>query len=956
MESPSIPRSRGTAAALVAASLLVACLGPGDPGKPGATRSDRATARALGIPVDAVLDLRRERGLSNEDLLGMPRAKVEASLRKIRQPLPDSPDEWARWRLSFWMDEAGRIPENALLAARAEMEALASPETAGGLSAANWEELGPGNIGGRIRSVAIHPTSPDTMWVGSVSGGIWRTDDAGASWGPVDDCMGNLAVTSLVFSPGNPDWMLAGTGEGFFNGDAIRGAGIFESVDGGVTWAQLPSTANPSFHWVNRLAFSPDGAILLAATGTGIWRSVDGGTLWTHAFAGTGNARSLDVDFHPTNPALAVAHFADVEPGTSTSFTSGLRSTDGGATWNESSGLHVGSLYARVELAYHRGWTGAGNGCVYAFQALDGGTLLRSLDGGASYAAVSTVNVGSAGWYYDALWIDPTDTNAILADDVVIVGGLDLHRSADGGATFTKISQWYSWPTSAHADHHAIVEHPDFDGASNRRVFFGNDGGVWKTEDVYAVAPLSGWTSLVNGLAITQGYGASRSPISGTVILGTQDSGTVRGTPAAGPDGWTTMFGGDGGFCASDPADPSVHYGEYIRAQVHRSTDGGASATYVDGKHWNGSSYVWKPLPYRIPDAQSGAANFIAPILLDPNEPDRLFVGGASLWRTNDAKAPLTSTTGPAWTSIKPPTGGSSRVSAIAVAAGSPGVVWVGHNNGDVYATANGTAASPAWVRRDETAPSLPNRKVTRITVDAANALRALVTLGGFESDNLWETTDGGATWSAASGMPAVPLRDVEINPAHPDWLYVASELGVLISEDGGASWSISTDGPSLVSVDELFWSSGHLYAATHGRGVFRQTPFPASLQALGAGCLVGISGPAPPVLSAGIPLLGQGWSLSIASAPGPGTALVFASDPPAGPVSLPPSCTVFVDLATAILLVSFAVTPGGSGATILALPDLPAAGGFALTLQAAGVGPAGGLALSNGLLATFGY
>jgi hypothetical protein len=927
----------------------------GGPARPGA--SDEATARALGIPLEDVRDLRASKNLANADLLAMPPEVLDRTRRKMRGPRPDSPDEWARWRLSFWKDENGEIPPNALLAARAQIEALASLETAGGLSSGGWTALGPGNIGGRVRSVLPHPTDPDTLWAGSVSGGIWKTIDGGASWSVIDDFMGNLAVTSLLLVPSNPSILYAATGEGFFNGDAIQGAGIFRSTDGGVTWTQLPATANPSFSWVSRLALSPDESSLLAATGSGIWRSTDAGQSWSSAYTGA-NRRSLDVDFHPTIPSLAVAHFIDYDSGNSTWFTSGLRSTDGGASWTESTGLHVNSFYARVELAYHRGWTGAGNGCVYALQAEGGGTLKRSLDGGATYSVVSTVSQGSAGWYYDALWIDPTDLDASTADDVVIFGGLDLYRSTNGGASFAKISQWYSWPTSAHADHHAIVEAPGFDGTSNRTVYFGNDGGVWKTDDVYAVATLSGWVNLNNELAITQGYGGSRSPVSGAVILGTQDNGTLRYTPAGGGNAWTTTFGGDGGFCASDPSDPAFHYGEYVRAQLHRSSNGGSSAEYVDGKHWNGSAYVWKPPPYLIPDAQSGAANFIAPFVLDPNDPDRLLVGGASLWRTNDAKAATTPTTGPAYASIKPPISGGSRISAVAVAPGDSDVIWVGHNNGEVYSTSNGTAASPTWTQRDTASPPLPDRKVTRITIDPANSSRALVTFAGFASDNLWQTTNGGTTWTAAANMPAVPLRDVEINPAHPDWLYVGSELGVLISEDGGTAWSVSLDGPSLVSVDELFWSSGYLYAVTHGRGVFRQTPFPASVATVGTGCQEGLPAPlpVPPALAAGTPFLGQDWTLTISGAPGPGTAFLLASAPPPFPTPITPSCSAYVDVLTAFGLATFPISAGGTGALTIPLPDLPAAGGVALSLQAAVPGQGGGFAFTNGLVATFGY
>ncbi|MCI0588970.1 MAG: hypothetical protein L0323_19275 [Planctomycetes bacterium] len=918
---------------------------------------DEGTARALSIPVEDVRALRASRGLTDADFRAMPPEVLERVRRKLHLPKPDSPEEWAAWRLSFWRDENGAIPENALLAAREQFEALAALETAGGLSAGAWTALGPGNIGGRVRSILPHPTDPDTLFAGSVSGGIWKTTDGGSSWSAVDDFMGNLAVTSLILVPSNPSVMYAATGEGFFNSDAIQGAGIFQSLDGGTTWTQLPSTANPNFYWVNRLALSPDESSLLAATGSGIWRSGNGGTFWSAAYTGA-NRRSLDVDFHPTDSSLAVAHIIDWDAANSTFFTSGLSSTSGGNTWTEASGLHVNSNLARVELAYHRGWTGAGNGCVYALQATGGGTLKRSLDGGATYSVVSTVNQGSGGWYYNALWIDPTDLDASTADDVVIFGGLDLYRSANGGASFTKISQWYSWPSSAHADHHAIVEAPGFDGAGNRAVYFGNDGGIWKTDDVYAIAPLSGWLNLNNALAITQGYGGSRSPVSGAVILGTQDNGTLRYTPAGGPNAWTTMFGGDGGFCASDQADPDVHYGEYVRAQVHRSSNGGTSATYIDGKHWNGSTYVWKPLPYKIPDAESGAANFIAPILLDPNDDDRLFVGGASLWQTNDAKAALTSTTGPAWAGIKAPVASSSRISAIAVAQGQPDVIWVGHNNGEVYSTSNGTAASPTWTQRDTASPGLPDRKVSRITIDPANSSRVFVTLGGFASDNLWQTTNGGTSWTAASGMPAVPLRDVEINPAHPDWLYAGSELGVLISEDDGISWSVSLEGPSLVSVDELFWSSGHLYAVTHGRGVFRQTPFPAAVSATGAGCQEGISPPLPaaPTLAATTPTLGQTWLLTLSSAPGPSTAFLLASAPPPFPTPITPACSAYLDVLTAVGLATFPTSGGGLGVLPIPLPDSPAVGGAALAFQAAVPGPGGGFAFSNGLVATFGY
>src|SRR5262249_5133795 len=152
------------------------------------------------------------------------------------------------------------------------------------------------------------------------------------------------------------------------------------------------------------------------------------------------NTICQDVKFHATNPGVAIASLGD--PGTNTSTV--IYSTDGGQTWALSTGIATttSSSY-RIELAWHKGWSGAGNGCAYAMK--DGGsgasTLWRSVDGGASWTLVNTSSIlGSQGWYDNALWVDPSDTDANPANDRVIAGGIDLYRSSDGGSTFTKIS------------------------------------------------------------------------------------------------------------------------------------------------------------------------------------------------------------------------------------------------------------------------------------------------------------------------------------------------------------------------------------------------------------------------------------------------------------------------------------------------------------------------------------
>ena len=153
------------------------------------------------------------------------------------------------------VDETGKIPEGAEVRAWLHTKqmpidpsawpagSLNPTDTVAGITPTGWQWLGPGNIGGRVRSIIIHPNDPQTLWLGSVSGGIWKTTNGGTSWQPLADFLTNLAVSSMVIDPTNPNVLYAGTGEGYFNGDSIRGAGVFKTTDGGATWNQLLQTA-----------------------------------------------------------------------------------------------------------------------------------------------------------------------------------------------------------------------------------------------------------------------------------------------------------------------------------------------------------------------------------------------------------------------------------------------------------------------------------------------------------------------------------------------------------------------------------------------------------------------------------------------------------------------------------------------------------------------------------------
>lgn len=807
---------------------------------------DERTAAALGITADQVRAIRDTQAVSNEALLQMTPHLVQKCVRKIDTPKSEAAPEGIAFRNLSYLDENGTADPDGLMNAHAECMALPPPPAppanapGAGIEPTLWTEMGPGNIGGRIRAIAIHPAVATRMWIGSASGGIWRSDNGGANWAPVDDFMANLAVTSIVIDPTSTNTMYASTGEGFLGtgfsttANALqlgRGAGIFRSLDGGVTWTMLPSTNNVNFQWTNRLSIASDGSAILAATLTGIYRSADGGVTWPQV----STIPCGDVDFDPADASRAVAGAISTQ--------SFLWSNDGGQMWNTTAIPAAATPQARrVETTWATGVAGVVYASVYSntLNASNSRAVLyRSTTSGQTFnIQIQTLDfLAQQGWYDNIVWVAPTDAAGAPDDQTVIVGGVWLFRSTNGGAAFTQISNGSN--PSPHADNHFIVGQNAFDGSmpATSQVYFGTDGGIYRANDIFdagtnvgradTTANLpAGWVNLNNNLRITQFYGGDAAAANGgTMLGGTQDNGTLMGTGAGGVNGWTQVAGADGSYASIDDNDNMNMYGATQNLGVFRSTDGGASASAI-----HGNLMVPKPPPFIIPDT-GNATNFIASSYLDPNNSNRLLAGGAQLWRTNDVLTPNTAVDGPSWASIKAATG--SNISNFTIAEGNPDVIWVGHNNGDVFWTSNGTAANPMWTRRDNTMPNLPDRFVTRLIVDPANDSRVFVCFGGFFADNIWETTDDGATWRMLEGLPAMPYRDCQIHPTNPTWLYAASELGVLASENNGFTWFLPNDGPANVAVDDLMWVGTTLYAATHGRGWFRQgTADPADMNA----------------------------------------------------------------------------------------------------------------------------
>lgn len=702
--------------------------------------------------------------------------------------------EAMKWRALRWQSEDGTIkPRGKELAMEQRLATLKASATNPTLTAnsPNWVAVGPTNIMGRSRALIVDPSNTNKMFVGNVAGGVWKSTDRGTTWTPCSDQWKSMSIASLAFDPQNSNVIYAGTGEeamtlGF---DFLRGVGIYRSVDGGTSWKQLTSTNG----WLttNGIAVHPTNSntIFAAVYGGngGIHRSTDGGASWTKVL---NVARAHQVFYHPTDPTKMLA-----AAGGGSSQTV-YYSTNSGATWTACAGLPGNGN--RIRIAQCKGTPNV----VYAHAVGGSGTLYKSTDGGVNFSVVSTTLGTNPGYWYNLMWVSPTDPNLLCT------AGAGIKRSINGGTSWTTPGNGYINTTQPHPDFHQVIEDPGYNGTTNKRVYVTTDGGVYGTDDITTASTTAGWYRLDRNCQSTHFYGIAGNATSGKIYGGTQDNGDLLFTETNGTSKW--LYGGDGGFAAMDPTNDMYTYNEYVNLRIHRSTNNNNSSDIISG----------------LTDAGS-AANFIAPFVLDHNNPNRMLGGGASLWRSDNVKAAT-----PTWSAIKGSTG--SYIAAIAIAPGNSDLVYVGHNNGAIFKSTNATAATPTWTA----VAGVPARYVNRIVIDPTNNNNVWVALGGYNADCLWRSTNGGTTWTQRVGtapynLPAAPAYGVAVHPNNSNRLYVGTEVGVYSSADGGATWTTSEEGPANVCVEEVVFmhnSTSKLLIGTYGRGAFTaEVPNPAA-------------------------------------------------------------------------------------------------------------------------------
>lgn len=740
-----------------------------------------------------------------------------------KQPESDGLEKAMRQEFRMTLDPAiNEVPRERLLAAQAYMRTLGAP--GGGLtariSALAWQERGPSNVGGRTRAILLdkRDASGNTLFAGSVSGGMFKTtnlSNASPTWTVVNDFLPNLAISAIIQDPANLDHIYASTGEGWFNIDAVRGAGVYKSTDGGNTWTLLSSTTG--FEYVQDMVFDSNGNLYVSlrnATTTesrGVLRSTDKGATWTRVLGlplgGFNTGRAADLEVAANGDIYAALGVQSRTELYKSAFATHGANTGGPGTWTNITPT-TPTVTQRAEIVL----APSDPQRVYLLlqdsatsQVLN---MYRSTNAGGSWTSLvppSALNNGASSqtWFNLVGAVDPNNAN------IIVVGGLNLARSTDGGDNWTSITS----SGTVHVDHHVLI----FDGSS--KLINGNDGGVYYSTNINAATPA--FSNKNNGYNVTQYYACDLHPSNVNYFLaGAQDNGTQKFT-SAGINSTTNATGGDGGVCHIDRTDGQLQITATTGNNFFRSTNGGGSFASL------GSS------------VNNDRGQFINPSDFDDNS--RILYSG------DDAgKYYCISNMGgtPSGLSVTSTAMGNMELTAVKVDPNGTHTIWIGASFGTpglppkVIKLSNANSSTPNTVI-NTTLAAPANAAISSIDIDPANGNHILVTLSNFGVTSVWESTNGGSSFQSIEGnLPDMPVRWGMFAPANAELngsggglggIILGTELGVWTSSqvNGSATvWIPNNTGLANVRVDMLRYRSSDntLAAATHGRGLFTST------------------------------------------------------------------------------------------------------------------------------------
>jgi len=707
------------------------------------------------------------------------------------------------------------------------------------LEAYRWRNLGP-DRGGRSIAVSGVVGQPEVAYFGAVGGGLWKTIDSGETWRPVtDNQITSASVGAVAVSESDPNLVFIGTGETCIRGNILPGDGIYRSRDAGATWEHVGFR---DVHAISKIRIHPTdpdvvytavfGKYPVPSEERGVFKSTDGGDTWERILFRDAQTGAIDIAIDRNNPdviyaALWTAFRKEYTMSSGGPGSGMFKSTDGGATWTEMTrnpGLPQEGVVGRIGLTV----SSADSNVVYALYENDNGGLFRSNDGGDTWELVNDDRaIRQRAFYYTHVHADHQDP------DVVYIQNTGLYRSTDGGQTYGRLS-------GTHGDHHDLWIDPD----DPTHLVVGNDGGgavsvntgqSWTDQDYptsqfyHAVTTahmpfhVCGSQQDNSTLCLPSDWNANRFGFGGG-----RGGNAARSVTEGSMEVAYRAGGGEPGYIAPDPKDVNVFFS---------GTNNGRYIDKFDRTH--GISREVNPYPWFY--SGEAAADMVErwqwtfPIIFSPIDDQVLYVSSNRLWKTTDG-GNTWEVLSPDLTRADPETLGHSggpitgdmngpEVYATIFSVG-PGkidtdVIWTGSDDGLVYVTRNG---GQNWT--NVTPPDMPDfGRVSQIDASAFESGRAYVSarlplLDDFRP-YIWKTDDYGATWTKiVNGI----RDDAYVNAAREDpnrrgLLYAATNHGVYISYDDGASWSGLNPGLPDVPIVDLIVEHNELVIASHGRG-----------------------------------------------------------------------------------------------------------------------------------------
>jgi photosystem II stability/assembly factor-like uncharacterized protein len=683
--------------------------------------------------------------------------------------------------------------------------------------ALKWRLIGPFR-GGRVLTVTGIPGDARHFYFGAVDGGVWATQDAGRTWQPIFDGEPDGSVGALAIAPSDPTTLYVGTGEADMRSDIAHGNGVYKSTDAGAHWKFLGLADTRQ---VGRILVDPrnPAIVFVAALGhayganeeRGVFRSKDGGEHWTKVLFENPDTGAIDLAFRPGAPDTIYAALWQTRrppwsvyppsngPG------SGLYVTnDGGDTWHQITGNGFPASPGRIGLA------SAPSRPERLYALVDGsrdaGGLYRSDDGGTHWQHVSSDSrIWNRGWYFSGLTVDPKNADRIYVMDTIVL------RSDDGGRHF--VAQKGD-PTGD--DFHAMWIDPT---DSNRQIL-GVDQGTLITLNGGA-----SWSSWFNQPTAQIYHVSTDSRFPYWVYGSQQDSGAVAlpsrtdNINGIGLQQFHELTaGGESGMIAPDPQDPDIIYGGKV-SKLDMLT---GQTREVD------PTLAYPAIHYR------GA--WTLPLAFSKRGKKTLYFADQRLFRTVDGgehwspiSPDLTRPDAGIPSNLDAPTAAdddhvSKRRGVIYTIAPSPlagDALWVGTDDGLVWRTHD---AGAHW--ENVTPPALtPWSKVTGIEVSHAHPATAYLAIDRHRLDDdapyIYRTADDGKSWTRVDeGIPRNAFVNVvREDPANSRLLYAGTERGMFVSFDGGAHWQSLEQNLPMTSVRDIDVHGADLVIATHGRG-----------------------------------------------------------------------------------------------------------------------------------------